>query len=373
MLNWDTLGQIEVLGPDDGTMLAGASPDGRAAAVIIAPGLASEGQDRSADSNAKLCGGNYVPANYLHRYQTTRAVTINYISGVQQVAAATPINNGAMDGVINPDVSDPTQYRLTRLIAGPVTLNGQSVLNETMAVITPSDIFDAVTKRSDFLTSVKKLTQNLATCIAQFPTANADYSTGDRRLPMAAPLTLPDYADPDRYADNLFNADLGGRFPYTVSASKARTGNSMTTKVLTEASFCPVNASAFEQNLYANWKDQFFLAVAGDFSTTSASPAFGHLPSGCNGKCLKIVGSPKQFTAIVLFGDRRLSAAQTRNAYRYGDKGLVQNYFEGRNATNGQNSSGDSTYEYHKPASASSADILYCVDDALMVAECPAS
>ena len=68
VMNWDTLGQIEVYGPDGATLLAGSQPENRAAAVIFSPGVAL-GQDRQDDSpgtpQRPVCSEDYAPARFL--------------------------------------------------------------------------------------------------------------------------------------------------------------------------------------------------------------------------------------------------------------------------------------------------------------------
>src|SRR5262249_18879840 len=62
LMNWDTSGQFEVVGPDGVTLHAGTTPGNRAVAVIFAPGAARGAQLRSPDPLKPICGGDYANA-----------------------------------------------------------------------------------------------------------------------------------------------------------------------------------------------------------------------------------------------------------------------------------------------------------------------
>ncbi len=89
-LNWDTLGQIDVI-RQDGSLLAT-----NVAALIIAPSYILSGQDRVlANPDTPQCGGNYDARNYLDAYNVGNAILgeVNYFLGSPNNRAALNTNN----------------------------------------------------------------------------------------------------------------------------------------------------------------------------------------------------------------------------------------------------------------------------------------
>ena len=321
MLNWDSLGQLVVMAADGKSYLAGSVPEERAAAVIFAPGEPIGGQGRASTGQTPLCGGNYRPENYLDT------------QGEMSNALASPIPGA-----------------LTAFIAG-----GEGV-NDRLMLITPREIFVAVQKRSNFLVQIREHLRRLAGCLAAFGTRNRA-GAGDPRLPWAAPLALVDYGDNDAYADET--GRLAGRLPYRVDRSRNATANGMATAELIGSSSCPPPWTAQDDEWYRNWKDHLFYAVAGAYSPAA------HPPGVC-GSCLS-VDRAGRYAAVLLFAGAKIAGQQRSTA---GDKALIANYLEERNATSYPNAAGNA--DYHSAAtSALFDDIAYCIDTALAVAPCP--
>lgn len=91
-LNWDTLGQIDVIDVNDNPVASNL------AALIIAPGKPLDGQTRTlVDANHTRCGGNYDARNYLdaYAYNTSDALygQFNYFTGSTNNSRAPDTNN----------------------------------------------------------------------------------------------------------------------------------------------------------------------------------------------------------------------------------------------------------------------------------------
>ena len=115
---------------------------------------------------------------------------------------------------------------------------------------------------------------------------------------------------------------------------------------------------------WQHWKDHFFYAVAEAFSPG------GTVPTSC-GNCLTVNGVG-QYAAIVIFANSRLpSTAQVRNAppTDTDTKRFASNYLEALNAINVPSSSAVIDY-VSSPISNTFNDLLFCIDDQLVVSEC---
>jgi hypothetical protein len=323
LMNWDTLGQIEVYGPDGVTKLAGSQPENLAAAVIFSPGVAL-GQDRQDDNpgtpQRPVCSEDYAP--------------VRFLEAVGAINNATP--NGAAGAI-------------TKFIAGDRT----DAFNDRLLLVTPEELFSAIEKRSDFAPKLASLAQSAAECLTEYAKSNANYASGDHRFPWTAPVALSAYTA-DGYWDDAAG-NMSGRFPQKVDTSKALVPNTTTSlppSILTGTS-CPFRAGGTDENWWKNWKDHLFYALAEDFKPTSTHP----LPMTCGSGCLQVNGAGGQ-VAVVMFAGKRL-AGQVRSADAA--KGMLGNYLEGRNLSNHPNASGNSNYEQIDPASPTFNDLLYCM------------
>lgn len=332
MMNWDTLGQFEVVDQDGVSLIVGATAHSRAVAIIFAPGSPLPGQDRTPLPNTPNCGGNYTASNYL------------------DTDASSGINNSAIV---------TTGGALTRFIAG----KRSATFNDRFIVITADDIFNAVRRRLDFQGKLDAMTLKAAQCIAIYGTKNGTptIDTSDKRLPWAAPVAmpaLPDFLDKTKYNDDpVSSSPVFGRVPYVLDHSKAQTLNS---GGILDANCSPTPT---EVAWYDNWKDHLFYAVAGAFKPDAATPTF----CGTGKSCLT-VNSGGLYAAVVMFAGPRL-AGQLRATPD--EKSLISNYLEGRNRTNHPNMSGKGDYQ-SGATSASFNDKLYCIDPQVLgVSPCP--
>lgn len=329
ILNWDTLAQIDVYGSDGVTKIAGTLPENRAAAVILAPGIAL-GQDRQDDNTGTparpICSEDYAPSHYLEAFGA--------------------YNNAVVSAVPN---------AITQFVAA----NKGGDFNDQLLVITPADIFAAVEKHKSFQNKLGNgagsLVASAAQCLTQYVAANTNYGAGDHRFPWTAPVTLTAY-NADGYYDDA-TSSLAGRFPYQAdTTSPTPVPNSFASPapaVTLESTTCAFNnPTGTDRYWWQNWKDHLFYALGADFKPSAPSTS----PIVCGAGCLRVNGIPGQ-VAVVMFAGKRL-AGQTRNLPV--DKGSLANYLEDRNLSNHPNATGNSDYE-NGPASPTFNDVLYCV------------
>jgi type II secretory pathway pseudopilin PulG len=326
MMNWDTNGQLQTYGPD-GTLLAN-----QVVAVIIAPGAAQSGQNRSDPSTppvAPVCGGNYTTANYL--------------------------DNDTVYTINNSDVATGKFIRGT---------SGGSV-NDQFVYITRADIWNAVQKRTDFkstdpdINPLRMLTKQVAKCISGFGHFNPGYpyaggwnagGSSSKALPWPAPLQLGtnqlnDYAVNANYTDSS-SALYAGRVPYNVATSKGLTNNTLGPDLMTSTGSCkdlnllglPSSSQPWTSNTldpwWNNWKDHLFYALSNDYRPRVSNN------QDCSGYACLQINSSNHYAAVILLAGPRLSALnQTRT-----DKSVVTHYLESPNGTNFAGASGGENY-----------------------------
>jgi len=330
MMNWDTRGLIEILDAN------GASIAQNVVAVVFAPGIALDGQDRTPDGSAPLCGGNYAAGNYLD--------------------SDAGINNAAVSGTAN--------------ATSQLRLGISAQMNDRMIFVTRDDIFNAMLRRADFTdparSPLRLMTQKAAECIADYGRGNRysfwpyTVNPNDKRLPWSGRLRSPadDYWTDSNYDDG--DNFLAGRLPYRVNTSDSATSNQLASPYyqLASTSNC-LGGSAWSAYYpwWSNWKDHLFYALAGSFSPNSGA-------TGC-GTCLRVNGSGA-YAAVMMFAGKKL-AGQTRATNT--DHLDFSNYLEGRNFSNGSNSSGNGNYQ-SGTETGSFNDLLYCINPDLTVTPC---
>ena len=333
LMNWDTNGQLQAFS-SDGTLLT--QPDNQVVAVIFAPGAPLSGQDRSG-TTAPVCGGNYTVTNYL--------------------------DNDTVHSINNSDVA--TGKFIQKASGGNV--------NDQMIFITKQDIWNAVQKRSDFINTLKLLTQRVAECLADYGKHNRNlfnnYDSDHKSLPWPAPLALSDYAVNDNYNDS--SSTYSGRVPYKVNTSNGTTNNGMSGDYLMTNNdlVCPyysATPSTELQRLYPwwdNWKDHLFYALSDEYRPKSSDT------NSC-GDCVEINGSGNYAAVVMLAGSGLSGQARAYTTTTDAARGVLNNYLEGRNASNHPNSGGAGNYQT-QAASVTFNDTLYCIHTDLSVALCP--
>ena len=334
LMNWDTNGQLQAYAAD-GTRLD--SSNNQVVAVIIAPGAAQSGEDRSG-TGAPICGGNYTAAAYL--------------------------DNDTVHTINNADVATGKFIQGER--------NG--LVNDNMVFITRQDLWNAMLKRSDFTNTLKLLTQRTAECLADYG-RNNNSGSSNKSLPWPALISLSDYSVNTNYDDKDYS-DGGGRYyagrvPYRVNTSRSNSDNAIPSPyylMTNNGLACPSSSSsnAELQRLYPwwdNWKDHLFYALSREYRPSTGST------DSC-GDCVEIDGSGN-YAAVVMFAGSSLSTQpRASTTTTNSERGVLSNYLEGRNESNQPNYGGNDNYQTDA-ASTTFNDVLYCIKTDLNVIECP--
>ncbi len=332
MINADTNGQLQLASVDTGALLAGAAPEDRPVAAIIAAMPPVDRQRRPAASAGMQCSDPRRPADYL------------------EDDTASGSSNSALLG--SPDVID---------VLG-LAAEANDLHNDRVLLLSRADIARRIHARPGFVTDMRDLGLAAAACIADYAAKNPGGVT-DRRMPWPAPVALGDYRQDAQY-DDAAGTLLAGRLADVVDDSSGLTANSVA-RVLSDCDSAAVPAwTSAMQGRWQHWKDHFFYAVAGSFSPTGA------VPSVCS-DCLTVNGAGS-YAAILMFGNQRLAGAgQVRNAppLDADTRSNSSNYLEAANAANVPGTGALLNYA-SQPASPSFNDLLFCIDDNLVVSEC---
>ncbi len=316
MMNWDTGGLLSI-------SVAGVNTISDVVAVIFAPGatLSGQNQNRSPDGTAPVCGGNYTVTNYL--------------------------DNDTVHGINNAN------------IATGKFIQGTSSVNDQMIYITRQDIWNAMLKRSDFMTTLTDMTRQVASCIAWYGSNNSN--NDNYSLPWPAPLSLSDYTVDSNYNDyngSYYGNLYAGRVPYKVDNSDSTSHNQMYGSYLLPtspysswwggASTCPGWSTTYYA-WWSNWKDHLFYAISKEYR-----PIYYDSDTNNCGTCVQVSGH--KYAAVVMFAGQALTG-KSRS-----DKGLLSAYLEGYNYSNYPNSGG---YSYYGPDTSGDPynDVLFCIKE----------
>ena len=332
MINADTNGQLQLASVDTGVLLVGAVPADRPVAAIIAAMPPVDRQRRPAAVAGTQCSDPRRPGDYL------------------EDDAANGSSNSALIG--GPDVID---------VLG-LAAEANDLHNDKVVLISRADIAGRIHGQPGFLSEMRNLGLAAAACVADYATRNPG-GANDRRMPWPAPVALADYRQDGQY-DDTAGTLLAGRLADIADDSNAHTANPVA-RVLSDCDSAAVPAwTADMQARWQHWKDHFFYAVAGSFAPTAA------VPSVCS-DCLTVNGAGS-YAAILVFGNRRLTnAAQVRNAppLDADTRSNPSNYLEAANAANVPGTGALLDYD-SLPESPTFNDLLFCIDDNLVVSEC---
>ena len=334
MQNPDAKGQLEIRSLTD-RILAGANPQERAVAAIIAPGSALDGQSRISLSNdVDHCGGNYSANNYLD-------------------------SANGIDNASPPAIADA----ITQLVT---THSPDGAFNDQITWITQKELADAFDKKktsSQFDTKINELLKEVAKCLVNYDSSSTNL------LPWAAPIDLDDYRTESDY-DDLENSHFG-RLPLKTGTSQ---GNGSTNGITLPDTlippppkeeedppeYCfptpaPTNIEIEARNYLNNWKDHLFYVVAGEHTPDQTA-------ANCIGNCLQVNGAG-DYPAIIIFAGSKIESgplSQIRNdglpTGELDTKQTLSNYLEGSNLTNFPDSSGNQNYGV-----ATDNDIIFCI------------
>lgn len=332
MINTDSNGQLQLVNLASGNVIEGLAPEDRPVAMVIAAMQATDSQTRPASVPGSPCAPGANPINYL------------------DTDIGSGISNAALTGL--GDTID--------IIATYPGRNEEH--NDRVITISRRDIARRVNRRADFESGMRSLGLAAASCLADYAAGNSG-GAGDKRLPWPANVAMSDYRMDTSY-DDVNSGLLAGRLPDIVTDSNLMTGNAIG-RVLSDCNSVAVpDWSSSMYSSWQNWKDHFFYAVADSHSPSAATP------STCS-SCLTVNGSG-QYAAVLLFSNSRLPGlGQVRNAPPIDSdtKSNSSNYLEGANATNIPGT-GVSTNYASGPESAVFNDLLFCIDDQLVVTEC---
>lgn len=332
MINTDTNGQLQVFDLDAGVVTEGLNPEDRPVAIVIAAMQPLSTQARPGLGANSDCAYGANPGNFL------------------DTDSGSGIANSVLSGTA--DALD-----LLGMVPGV-----DEDHNDRLVTISRADIERRIANRDDFLANMRSLGLAAAACVADYGRNNPG-GAPDRRLPWPAPVTLTDYR-PDTAYDDANSGFLSGRLPDLADDSNAETGNSIA-RILSNCNPAAVPDWTPQQFArWQNWKDHFFFAVAESFGPMAA------VPSTCT-SCMNVNGGG-QFAAVLLFAGTRLgSAGQVRNAppLDLDTKGSAANYLESLNAANIPGDSVAANY-VSGPATGVFNDLLFCIDDQLLVTEC---
>jgi hypothetical protein len=167
-MNWDTLGQIDLVIADGTSTLASAlaSAHDRPVAIIFAPGPPLAGQNRadSTTDNVANCGGNYDAINYLDPATAgSLGTTSNYFAGATNNAAGdtgtTPKALSA-GGTIERK-SDSTLWANTC----PQGSSCNTVANDRGLTLTNDALFGVLRKSSSFRLDINSMLDRMVSCL----------------------------------------------------------------------------------------------------------------------------------------------------------------------------------------------------------------
>lgn len=185
-MNWDTLGQLDVVIANGTNALASAlaNAHARPVAIVFSPGPPLPGQDRSpsATDNVGLCGGNYNVANYLDpAVATTFGGITNYLGGTNAASGATGDSNPAND----PDLPKGMLTQGKIFVAGGNYLrdtcqgsNCNLAANDTGLGITGDMLFGAIRKNAYFRTDINTLLDKAVVCLRDEIAAGGSLTSG---------------------------------------------------------------------------------------------------------------------------------------------------------------------------------------------------
>lgn len=172
-MNWDTLGQLDVVVANGTNALNSAltSVHDRPIAIIYAPGPPLPGQDRSTSTidDVSQCGGNYNAVNYLDPAASTALDGVtNYLAGTNAASGNTGDSNPAND----PDVSKPvlTEGKIFSAAGNhlPTACTGANcnlLANDTGLRITADTLFGALRRNANFRIDINSMLDRMVNCL----------------------------------------------------------------------------------------------------------------------------------------------------------------------------------------------------------------
>jgi hypothetical protein len=306
-MNWDTLGQIDVVVASGANNLASilASPHERPVAIIFSPGPLLPGQDRSSAANQVVdaCGGNYNVANYLDPGTAgALGVVTNFLGGSTNSASA---DTSTVPKALSPQgmVHRRTDATLWPN-ACPTGSSCALAANDRGLALTPDILFGAIRKNKNFRLHINSMLDRMAECL------------GDQ---MAVGSFVP--------------AAIDG---YTPPADKSAG------RLLDNACY-----NATPPGYFAHWQDMIFAAQpsSGTFSVT-------------------IDGVTQNCIGVLVFAGQR-GPGQSRSTDT--ERNTLANYLEGSNLASftppvgGASFAGQGQFDVVSAAQTAQQDIVRCI------------
>lgn len=219
-MNWDALGQIDVVTAKGDTALASvlASTHDRPVAIIFSPGpmLSSQNRASATTDTVTECGGNYDVRNYLDPVTATAlGGTTNYFSGSTNAATGNTSSSPkalAISGSIMRRGSDGSLWP-TRCPT-PADATCEQVNNDLGISVNAEAIYRTVRNSGNFQRDINMLLDRIATCLRDSIHAGT-VTAGYSKLPSLPVSTCyDDSTDPrgyfSHYKDQMFVAQCAG-------------------------------------------------------------------------------------------------------------------------------------------------------------------
>lgn len=230
-MNWDTLGQLDILVANGSSALVSALANAheRPVAIIFSPGPPLPGQDRSpsATDDVRQCGGNYNAANYLDpAIATALGGAANYLGGTNAASGST----GDSDPGNDPDTPKGvvTQGKVYASGAAflPASCQGGDcslVANDAGLRIASDTLFGAIRKNAYFRNDINALLDRMAGCLrdeiaaGSGPTGYAKIAGADGNACYGADVAPLGYYP--HYREMIFVAKPAGTASVTVDGT----------------------------------------------------------------------------------------------------------------------------------------------------------
>ncbi|MDO9448992.1 MAG: hypothetical protein Q7J21_00795 [Rugosibacter sp.] len=203
-MNWDTLGQLDIVVANGTTALQStlASAHDRPIAIIFSPGPPLAGQDRSKNptstDDVSECGGNYDAKNYLDPANTALGGITNYLAGSNNANGAT----GDSDPSNDPDTPKALSIQgvVQRQSDGklwpgncPSGASCAIAANDKGLALTTDTLFGAIRKNANFRTDINSMLDRMVGCLRDQVAAGGSFT----------PVAIADNAPDDKLAGHL--------------------------------------------------------------------------------------------------------------------------------------------------------------------------
>jgi hypothetical protein len=306
-MNWDALGQLDVLVANGASNLASllVSAHERPVAIIFSAGPRLPGQDRSGAANQVVdaCGGNYDAANYLDPgVAGALAGVTNFFGGSTNNASA---DTSAATKSLSPQ--GPIYLRSDSTLWPNACTTGDNctlAANDRGLALTSEALFGAIRKNNNFRFHINSMLDRMTECLR------------------------------DRIAAGL------GFVPQAIAGYVAPADKSAG-RIHSDACFNTIPPGYFD-----HWRDMFFVA--------QPDPPSGTLNVNGNGTC----------KGVVVFAGQRSNSQLRTNLAQQSD---LANYLEGSNLAGftapGSNFSGPTIFDVVSPTQAAAQDIVRCIPD----------